>query len=60
MEGERSCAVAGCVQRSLSGDPKLVRDWMRGRHTAEEIVEMLATGDDLPIAELKRIVAKCN
>jgi FMN phosphatase YigB (HAD superfamily) len=46
------------VQRSLFGDPKLVRDWMRGRHAAEEIVEMLATGDDLPIdgwaAELER------
>ena len=46
------------VQRRLFGDPTLVRDWMRGRYTAEEIVGLLATGDDLPltgwVAELER------
>src|SRR2546423_1703062 len=46
------------VRRGLFGDPQLVGDWMLGCHTAEEIVEMLATGDDLPIngwaAELER------
>jgi FMN phosphatase YigB (HAD superfamily) len=47
------------VQKSLFGDPKLVKDWMRGRYTAEEIVRKLATGDDLSLndwaAELERI-----
>jgi FMN phosphatase YigB (HAD superfamily) len=46
------------VQRRLFGNPNLVRNWMRGRYTAEEIVEILATGDDLPFdgwaAELER------
>jgi hypothetical protein len=46
------------VQRSLFGDPNLVRHWMRGRYTAEEIVGILAAGDDLPldgwVAELER------
>ena len=31
----------GTRAAGLFGDPKLVRGWMRGRHAAEEIVEML-------------------
>jgi FMN phosphatase YigB (HAD superfamily) len=46
------------VQRSLFGDRNLVTDWMRGRYTAEEIVGILATGDNLSFdgwaAELER------
>src|SRR5579871_3516369 len=56
----KDTAPARCqrVQKSLFGDPKLVRHWMRVRCTAEEIVGKLATGDDLPVddwaAELER------